>query len=131
MERIKIYTDGSSLGNPGKASFSFIILKDGKIIVKKSGELGIKTNNQAEYIAVIESLKETLRQGYNNVEVYSDSLLLINQINGKYKVKSENIKNLFMEINRLKEKFESISFNHISRDNKFLKLVHKEAKKIK
>ncbi len=128
MEGIKIYTDGSSLGNPGKSSYSFIILKDGKIIIKKKGELGIKTNNQAEYIAVIEALKEALRNGFKNVDIYSDSLLLINQINGKYKVKSENIKNLFMEINRLKERFESISFNYISRDNEFLKLVHKEAK---
>lgn len=128
MERIKIYTDGSSLGNPGRASYSFIILRDNKLIIKKRGELGIKTNNQAEYIAVIESLREALRNGYNKIEVYSDSLLLINQINGRYKIKSENIKNLFMELTRLKERFESIKFIYISRDNEFLKLAHKEAK---
>lgn len=126
MEKVKIYTDGSSKGNPGKASYSFIIVKDNNILLKKKGEIGIKTNNQAEYIAVIEGLKEALRHGFYNVQLYSDSLLLVNQINGRYKIRSDNIKNLFFEIYNLKSKFKYIKFNYVPRENQYIKIVHKE-----
>ncbi len=128
MERVKIYTDGSSLGNPGKAAYSFIIVKDGKIVIKRRGDIGIKTNNQAEYIAVIQALKEALNKGFKYVDLFSDSQLVINQIKGKYKVKSESIKDLFLEVIRLIEEFNEISFNFIPREDEFLKIVHKECK---
>ena len=117
-----IHTDGGARGNPGPAAVGVII--EGESVGKKEfGEyLGETTNNEAEYRAVIIALKKLkhLVGGEKargaEVEVHVDSELLEKQINGEYKIKDENIKNLFVEIWNLKTDFGEVTFKHIPRE---------------
>lgn len=116
-----IHTDGGARGNPGPAAAGFVIKGD-TIGKKEGGEyLGEVTNNEAEYRAVILALKKLkhLIGGEQakglSVEIRVDSELLERQLNGEYKIKDENIKNLFIEIWNLKTNFGEVVFKHISR----------------
>lgn len=103
MQKVIIYTDGASINNPGQAGAGFIIDINGQ---KKeySIPLGIKTNNQAEYIAAILAIKK-LKQIIGkdkvkkiHIQVYSDSQLLIEQINHRYKIKDAKVRDVFFEL---------------------------------
>ena len=117
-----IHTDGGARGNPGPAAVGIII--EGESVGKKEfGEyLGETTKNEAEYRAVIIALKKLkhLVGGEKargaEVEVHVDSELLEKQLNGEYKIKDENIKNLFVEIWNLKTDFGEVTFKHIPRE---------------
>jgi len=105
---INIFTDGASRGNPGNAGAGVVILENKKIIIEYSEFLGKKTNNEAEYLAVIralEKLHEILNEEIKNIKLnlYSDSEFLIKQLNGEYKVKADKIKPLFNKVQKLKE----------------------------
>jgi ribonuclease HI len=122
-DTLKIYTDGASRGNPGDAAFAFIFVNNDKIIYSESGNIGETTNNVAEYTALIKALEKAKEYKDWKIEVYSDSLLLINQINGKWKVKKEHIKRLFNRIIELKSVFKEIKFFQITREERFIKYV--------
>ena len=124
MKKIIIYTDGGSRGNPGKAAIGVVFCNEKEEVVKKFGEyLGDHlTNNDAEYQAVIFALKKFKTvfgkaiAKDSEVEVRSDSELLVNQMNGKYKIENEKIQKFFMEIWNLKIDFENIKFKAIPRE---------------
>lgn len=124
MEKIILYTDGGSRGNPGPAAAGIVICNDKNQAVKKySHYLGDDlTNNQAEYQAVIFGLKKIkLIFGKKKtkgleVEVRSDSEFLVNQLNGEYKILDLKIQPLFIEIWNLKFDFRKIKFTHIPRE---------------
>ena len=92
-DMVIIHTDGSSQGNPGKAGIG-IQIKDhlNNIILKESRDIGIRTNNQAEYIGVIEALKIAQNKKFKKVILYSDSEVIIKQINNEYKIKNPELK---------------------------------------
>lgn len=123
MHKIDIYTDGASRGNPGKSACAYIFVLNGTVVKFHSEYLGETTNNVAEYSALLLALKEALKDSYEELTVYSDSLLLISQIKGEYKVKSPNLKILNEEVLTIVPKFEKLTFNHVSRENKFIKLA--------
>ena len=108
--------DGSSKGNPGLAGAGAVIYKNNEEISAIAKFVGLKTNNQSEYSALIIGLKEALKQGINHLCVLGDSLLVINQVNGIYKVNAPLLLNLWSEVNDLKGQFEYIEFNHIYRE---------------
>ena len=85
---VEVYTDGSSVGNPGRMGAGYAIYKDNRLIKKEGVYLGIGTNNFSEYMAFIISLAEVLSLGEKSCRVYSDSNLLCEQINGNFKVKN-------------------------------------------
>jgi len=123
MKKVTIYTDGASRGNPGPASLG-VVLKNEKAQVFKeySQFLGSKlTNNEAEYLAVIFALKKfKLLFGkklakISEVELKSDSDLLVKQLNGKYKIIDKKIQELFLEVWNLKLDFKKVKFVHIPR----------------
>lgn len=124
MKKFIIYTDGGSRGNPGRAAAGFVICNEKGQELKKYGEyLGDKlTNNEAEYSAVIFSLKKfkALFGGKlaenTEIEIRSDSEFLVNQLNGSYKVLDEKIQKLFIELWNLRLDFKSIKFKHIPRE---------------
>ncbi len=124
MKKIVIYTDGGSRGNPGKAAIGVVFCNEKEEIIKSFGEyLGDHlTNNDAEYQAVIFALKKFKSvfgkavAEVSEVEVRSDSELLVNQMNGKYKIENEKIQKFFMEIWNLKIDFESVKFKAIPRE---------------
>ena len=92
-EKIIVYTDGGSRGNPGPAAAGFVLRDNNGVELKrKAFFLGKTTNNVAEYTAIIKAIEAALQIGAENLAIFSDSELLVRQINGRYKVKSENIK---------------------------------------
>ncbi len=113
---ITIYIDGASIGNPGKVGIGYSLYKDGKPIKQEGVYLGIQTNNFAEYMALIFALTECLGLGQKKCQVFSDSQLLCEQINGNYKVKNKNIYALFVLAKKMISQFESFSIKHIDRE---------------
>lgn len=113
---ISIYIDGASRGNPGKSSCAFIIEKKGIIIEEKAKFIGMKTNNQAEYMGLIMALERMIEMKEKDVILYSDSELLVKQIKGYYQVKSENLKPLYKQFLLLRKELDSFDVFHIPRE---------------
>ncbi|HDN97706.1 MAG: ribonuclease H [Candidatus Omnitrophota bacterium] len=125
MEEVKVFVDGTSKGNPGKASYGFLIYdKYGKILKKNGGRIGITTNNVAEYIALIMGVIGCLEFKPKRLKIYSDSQLLVKQMKGEFKIKDEWLKRLYLIVSKLLESFEKFEIYHISREE------NKEADKI-
>ena len=102
MKKLVIYTDGASRGNPGHAGIGIVMKDENEKIVKEiSDYIGETTNNIAEYTALVIALKTALEIYSEDVEVISDSELMVKQINGEYKVKNQGIKPLFEEATAL------------------------------
>ena len=124
MKKIIIFTDGGSRGNPGKAAIGVVFCNEKEQEIKKYGEyLGDNlTNNEAEYQAVIFALQKFKAlfgkkiASVSDVELRSDSELLVNQMNGIYKVEDEKIQRFFIEIWNLKIDFKSVKFKAIPRE---------------
>jgi formyltetrahydrofolate-dependent phosphoribosylglycinamide formyltransferase len=117
-EHIIIYTDGGSRGNPGPAAAAFILTgTDKNIIDGKAFFLGETTNNVAEYTGLVKALSAAKQAGGTSIEVFSDSQLMVRQINGRYKVKSSNLKEFYAECTELLAGFTSWRITHIPRDN--------------
>lgn len=108
MEKIRIFCDGGSRGNPGKAASAFIVEKNGKIIKKESNFIGVATNNVAEYQAVVFALQwlaaANIQSSVSSIDFVLDSELVVKQLNGLYKVKNEVLRNLFLTCKALEKK---------------------------
>lgn len=118
MEEIEIFSDGGSRGNPGPASCAFVVYHNKKIIYKKSVYLGVKTNNQAEYLGVVTALSWLIDNVYKNIKInyFLDSELVVKQLNGIYKIKSDLIKPLVKKVKELQNQVGGkINFIHVKR----------------
>lgn len=118
---INIYTDGGSINNPGPAASSFLIYINKKLVIKKAVYLGEATNNFAEYSALIFALEKTreIVQTQKAIKIicFSDSLLMINQVNGLFKVKNKTIRDFLMKIRILEQEINiPIVYKHIPRE---------------
>jgi ribonuclease HI len=109
--------DGCSKGNPGLAGIGAVIYKDKEEIWCGSKFIGVKTNNYSEYSALIFGLQQAVQMGIEHLNVLGDSLLVINQVNGVYKVKSDDLRELHEKAINLKKQFKIIEFNHVYREN--------------
>lgn len=132
INKFTIYTDGASRGNPGPASYGFIIFNDrNEVVFKKGKYIGTNTNNFAEYSAVLESLKYLEKLGNldkTTLEFYMDSKLVVEQLSGRFKVKSQTLKPLIEQINQIKAPFTKAIFIHIPREkNKLADKLANEA----
>lgn len=118
MIRMIVYTDGASRGNPGRASIGAAIYAEegGEMIGSVSEDIGHATNNVAEYKAVIAGLEEALRLGATEVELRADSLLLVRQLTGEYRVKHPGLRPLAAAATRLLRQFESTEIIHVRRE---------------
>lgn len=118
----KIYVDGASRGNPGKSAIGFIIIDENGVELYRYGKkIGHRTNNYAEYKAIIEALKylkesEALYKDSEVIYIYSDSALLVNQMRGKYRVKSKKIAPLFQKAKELLKDHKGIHIDYIKRE---------------
>ncbi len=112
----ELYTDGASKGNPGDAGIGFVIKKDNFPIEEVSKYIGKTTNNVAEYTAFIEGLKRLQKLGIDEVCVFSDSELMVKQVNGIYSVKNEQLKKLYLEAKNLIKNFKKFKLTHIPRE---------------
>ncbi len=111
-----IYVDGASRGNPGEAGAGVLIKNEnGNVIKRATRYLGITTNNVAEYKALIHALEIVRQIGCDRVRIFSDSQLMVRQINGQYTVKSEDLKPLFHEVMSLLKGLKGHDIIHIVR----------------
>ena len=111
-----IHTDGVSRGNPGLAAIGATIKdKQGRLIASLSQKISNTTNNQAEYRAIIAALEEAIRLGARQVELNSDSELVVRQIKGQYRVKRATLKPLYQRVKQLQSSLEVFTANHVPR----------------
>ncbi len=116
IERVVIFTDGVSRGNPGAAAIGATIADEqGRLITSVSQPIGRATNNQAEYRAIIAALEEAVSLGASQVDIYSDSELVVRQINGRYRVKNVALKPLYQQVKQLQNQFENFTITHVPR----------------
>ncbi|MCD6501376.1 IMP dehydrogenase [bacterium] len=116
MNEIVLYTDGASRGNPGHSAIGVVALSaDGRKIEQISRYIGRATNNIAEYSALIAALELAVKLSAKRIEIRSDSLLLVRQMNGRYRVKSPKLRGLWERANELSAHFERCVFKHIPR----------------
>lgn len=117
--KLTIFTDGASRGNPGKASYGFTISDDsGRLIFEQGKYIGKATNNVAEYMAVLESLKWIANNISKKcqIEYFADSKLVVEQLSGRFKVKSLHLKPIIEQIKILAIELGGITFTHIPRE---------------
>jgi len=113
---IEVYIDGAARGNPGPAGIG-VVIKDGPKLVGEIGAyIGKSTNNIAEYMALVRGLEEVLIRGFRSASFYSDSELLVKQLNGEYKVKHENLVPLHYHVLTLVDRMKDFSIKHVTRD---------------
>ncbi len=110
-----IYTDGASRANPGPAAFAYTIERPGQPIIEVSQRLGEATNNIAEYTALVKALEHARDLGGRRLTVHSDSELMVNQMNGHYKVKHAGLLPLYDEACRLRRGFDRVDIRHVFR----------------
>lgn len=116
-DKFLIYSDGGSRGNPGHSAIGFVIYDHGGAEIKTFKHyLGVTTNNQAEYKALIAALEEAAKLGATEVVCHLDSELVVKQLQGSYKVREEGLKPLAAEALRMTSKFARIEFTHIPRE---------------
>jgi ribonuclease HI len=123
MQKLITYTDGGSRGNPGPAALGVVIQNEKGQTLKSYGEaLGVRTNNEAEYMAVISALKK-IKQLYGKekiasmtVEMCMDSELICRQLSGEYKIETEKLFPLFIIIHNLQINFGKLVFRHVPRE---------------
>ena len=114
---ITAYFDGGSRGNPGPAGYGVYIVDDaGTVLAELSGALGVATNNVAEYNGLIAALQWAADHDVTALSVKGDSLLLIEQMRGNYKVKNEGLKPLHMRARMLVMQIGNVSFAHVPRE---------------
>lgn len=110
------FIDGASRGNPGESAFAFIIGNEkGEILYQASGRIGIATNNEAEYRALLEALDRIFYLGIQEITIFSDSQLLVNQINGVYRVHSPKLLSLYHEARVKIARLKKLVLTHIDR----------------
>ncbi|MEI7497729.1 MAG: ribonuclease HI family protein [Candidatus Falkowbacteria bacterium] len=115
--KITIYSDGGARGNPGPAAIGTVLYDEGGVVVAEISEyIGETTNNQAEYKAIIAGLICAKELGAQTIECFLDSLLVVEQLNHRYKVKHPGLAPLFLEVHNLRHHFKQISFRHIPRE---------------
>jgi ribonuclease HI len=120
-----INTDGASRGNPGPASYGFVIRKRGGEILHQEGKtIGVDTNNVAEYSAVLNGLRYVVEhysaKAPHTIEIVTDSRLVASQLSGKFKIKNENLKKIFDLIKSMEFDLGVVSYRNVPREQNFL-----------
>lgn len=117
-----MYADGGSRGNPGPMAAGYVLRElskdeeEGQKIFEEGVYLGIGTNNQAEYTAILLGLRKAKELGADMVDVRLDSELAVKQINGVYKVKNQELAKIYLEIYKLRAEFKATRFTHVRRE---------------
>ena len=117
MDKVIIYTDGGARGNPGPAGIGAVIYDEDKGLIAEISEfLGVATNNQAEYKALIYALRKAADLRVKELDCYLDSELVVKQLKGEYRVKDKDLALLFLDIHNLSLSFKKITYTHIPRE---------------
>ncbi len=115
--KARLYTDGGARGNPGPAAYAYVLEADDGTVLDARGEaIGIATNNQAEYRALLAGLAKAVEVGASELEVVSDSELLVRQMNGEYRVKNAALRELSIEAARLARAVGKVRYTAVRRE---------------
>ena len=112
-----IHTDGAARGNPGPAAYSYIIERPGLPDIEVKERLGETTNNIAEYTALVQALEHAGTLGARCLLIQSDSDLMVQQMNGGYRVKNEGLRPLYEKARQLCKRFDSVTLHHVRRED--------------
>jgi ribonuclease HI len=113
---LSIHIDGAARGNPGPACLAYVIHREGKPDIEDAEQLGRATNNVAEYTALVRALERAVELGATGVKVYSDSLLVVRQVKGEYRVKDATLRDLYSQVQQLLRRFARWEIDHIPRE---------------
>ena len=116
--RARLSTDGGSRGNPGPAAYGYVLeSEDGHVLDARGEAIGTATNNVAEYRGLIAGLESAVQRGVDELEVVSDSELLVKQMRGEYKVKNETLRTLQSEAAELAAGLERVTYTAVRRSH--------------
>lgn len=111
-----MHIDGAARGNPGPAAYAIVLSRPGEPDVEEAATIGTATNNVAEYTALLRGLKLAAELGVTKLAVFSDSELMVKQMNGEYRVKNADLLPLYEEANRLKKQVGAVTLTHVRRE---------------
>lgn len=116
--KVKLYSDGGSRGNPGPSASGFVLLDEHNNVLVDDGQyLGVTTNNQAEYVGLKLGLQAAKAMGAREVDAYLDSMLVVNQMRGIFKIKNRDLWPVHDAIKELVKHFKSVHFTHVPREH--------------
>jgi ribonuclease HI len=116
--KARLFTDGGSRGNPGPAAFAYVLeAEDGTELAAHGETIGVATNNVAEYRALVAGLAKAAELALDEVEVVSDSELLVKQMRGEYRIKNEALRELALEAARIARRLASVEYRHVVREH--------------
>jgi len=114
--KARLFTDGGARGNPGPAAYGFVLeTEDGTVLAAEGRAIGVATNNVAEYSGLVAGLRKALELHVPEIEVVSDSELLVKQMRGEYRVKNDALRALFVEASGLARDLQSVEYRHVKR----------------
>ena len=114
--KARLFTDGGARGNPGPAAAAYVLeAEDGTVLEARGEAIGTATNNVAEYRALVAGLKKAVELGVGELDVISDSELLVKQMNGEYRVKNAALRELSLEAARLARQLERVRYRAVRR----------------
>ena len=116
--KARLFTDGGARGNPGPAAAAYVLeAEDGTVLAAHGEAIGVATNNVAEYNALVAGLRKAVEVGVDELEVVSDSELLVKQMRGEYRVKNAVLVELSLEATRLARQLASIRYTAVRREH--------------
>jgi ribonuclease HI len=116
--KARLSTDGGARGNPGPAAYGYVLeTEDGTVLDARGEAIGVATNNVAEYRALIAGLEAAAERGVDELEVVSDSELLVKQMTGEYRVKNEALIDLSIQASRLARRLQKVSYRAVRREH--------------
>ena len=116
--KARLSTDGGARGNPGPAAYGYVLeAEDGTVLAAHGERIGVATNNVAEYRALIAGLEKAVELAVGELEVVSDSELLVKQMTGEYRVKNETLRELSLEASRLARRLGKVTYKAVRREH--------------
>ncbi len=129
IDHVKLFVDGGCLGNPGPGAIGVLIVdNDGNQLRMEAECIGVTTNNRAEYRALIKGLDLCAKHTRRRVTVYSDSELVVNHMNGHWRLKDDTLRELWKKVKQCEQVFKEVVYTHVRRTNPFIRKVDRALK---
>jgi ribonuclease HI len=113
-----LWTDGGARGNPGPAAYAYVLeAADGTVLEARGKAIGVATNNVAEYSALVAGLRRAAELGVTELELRSDSELMVKQMRGEYRVKNRDLQSLFLDASRAARAVGAVTYAHVRREH--------------
>jgi ribonuclease HI len=116
--KARLWTDGGARGNPGPAAYAYVLeTEDGTVLDARGEAIGTATNNVAEYSALVAGLRRAAELGLTDLDVRSDSELMVKQMRGEYRVKNKDLQAYFLDASRAARELRRVTYTHVRREH--------------